>query len=620
MAFDWSPGMSDTLQLYYNASRTAWHQHITTNQSKASGWHFCFVRPAVSPASTFPFYGWGDVSNTLAPSLVAGNGTGTAEAKTWPNTEQFASGCWLPAKPIRLLHARGESSLNSTFNGDAVFVDEHGRLHVVSFLAPFFGGSLSNEFARPGINGLGLGPKPKDAIDSLPSNIAFAGYNVQSFRLFPTRVYGDAPEFEQVKFIKCGITYGNKPTGFGRDGRVTIRSALSDQGTIWMTGAAGHFAQSSEFVENTTELAYFRETFDYDYETPEGSQSDEAPLAFVDYNHGYNNSMFPLMVALTADGRMFICGRYQYLGDTPSVVNTEGGDGDGYSPIFREVTGFIDLIELTSGGSGYVPGGAAVSVASTRTHTGYPTQDATFSVGLSGSQVVSVLIDNAGYGYTGTSTVTFSQSPSGSGAEATATAFERKWASLDRGICCTAAICENGILYQFATTRPLALGANPGALQSGAALRAPRRVANQNASGYSQVATGDGFGIALRNDGKIETWGEANKTPTLSGQFKLTELTEEGTFVAVAAGRGFGAALRDDGKIFTYGSNLQGALGRGFSGSPSANPLHFAWGQVVGDAEWSDIFACPFSMFANRANEQFDEYGNRSNPLPPYSP
>jgi len=605
--------MSDDLHGYLATARTPWHQHVRTGAVQyGTGWHFCFPRQKITPGMYMPFYGWGMFLTTrTGPSLVIpSSDTKFARSHFYPNTEQFVGGFALPQMPLELSDASTFTSASAFFtpSTEAIACTKGGRLYVWNTT----GQVRSNLWLNPVFNTLGLGPENQEDIRRYSQITVGGAGDFRQLRVqrdWPTIVYGQNADLESVHFARVcagsGVITRRYPSGVDQ---AACFLALSDTGQIWMTGGVRAIALPSEFSENSAALVWFRETLDYTYETPAGEQTDSDPLEFAEIRFSGN-----VLRALTKDGRIFHCGEKLYAPGTFVVVSVNSDETSNlqeFSTVFREITGFIDTIELTNGGLDYED--PVVIILQTYDDADINT-GVVFQETLDDGQITAIAITSSGYGYTNPITVDIQPAAGGpgSGATATATAFDRAWLFLAKGTG-DAAICEDDVLYQLPCENGIRLTATPTSFQF---LQEVRRVPNQNALGYLQVATGFNFGIALVADGSIETWGVANRTPTLSAQYELTPLSQSGTFVSVGTGSDFAFALRDDGKVFTYGGNVGGQCGRGPTVGGFDSEPAMAWGQVPGDAVWSEVFAGSFAMLANRSGEQFDELGNRLNPL-----
>jgi hypothetical protein len=563
----------------------------------------------------------------------------------YPNTEQFVGGMSLPHRPLKIVSAALTEETVGDFlglsNATGLCCTDDGRLYVWNAQ---LGQQLLWFLENQSFNTLGLGPEnPEELLRYNPDLIVDADqFLTDAFyrqlrvqRDLPTIVFGENGNLLEEKFVQVAANPGiitlrhnsANPVQRGRES-ASCYLALSESGRIWMSGGVREFALPSEFPENSTALPWFRETSDYTYETPAGLQTAETPLRFTEIR-----TRPGVLTALTDAGRLFFCGSFLARGGfgilggrTPMPPPDDDATENlvQYNTVFREFTGFIDSLAVSAGGSGYVAPLANVPLTHSAANYNEPV---TLAVALNSGAIQQLFISRPGWGYEGDIAVVFNLNDPfapGSGAAATATAFTQKWAFLARGTG-QLAICENGVLYDISGYQ-FRTGANPTGFGAGFTnqgfVAAPGRVPHQSNIGYAEVATGLDFGIALLKDGTVETFGVANRTPTLAAQYKLTPLAESGTFVSVHAGTNFAAAVRDDGKVFTYGANAVGQCGRGAErnglfelGSEPPKP----WGQVPGDAVWSDLFVSGCGVIANREGEQLDELGNRLNPLPVWS-
>ncbi|HEV2764537.1 MAG TPA: S8 family serine peptidase, partial [Pyrinomonadaceae bacterium] len=84
--------------------------------------------------------------------------------------------------------------------------------------------------------------------------------------------------------------------------------------------------------------------------------------------------------------------------------------------------------------------------------------------------------------------------------------------------------------------------------------------------GVVDIAARERFTLALKSDGTVWGWGEADKGQVYDGSldnFKILPVQVSGVSgaTAVAAGNGFGLALRNDGTVWAWGDNSLGQLG-----------------------------------------------------------
>lgn len=74
-----------------------------------------------------------------------------------------------------------------------------------------------------------------------------------------------------------------------------------------------------------------------------------------------------------------------------------------------------------------------------------------------------------------------------------------------------------------------------------------------NLGTVKQISAGDGFVLAVKEDGTVRGWGRNDK-----GQLNIpADLTD---VISVAAGSGFAYALRSDGSLVCWGTNSTGQL------------------------------------------------------------
>jgi hypothetical protein len=449
----------------------------------------------------------------------------------------------------------------------------------------------------PPFNFLGFGPLSAD-FESDRDNPNAGPRNSRFFVPTLRPVIGDTESFQDVRFLETAFC-------------ATTCIALSEQGHLWYCGNAhvDFIEPSSSFPGGVGALNYFRESQVTQYIDSSGTVSPESSVTFqhIWATGGLDNGA---VLALAADGKLFIKGRFN-LGK------------ERQSRTFYEVSGFVDTVSLTAGGSGYTST-PAVTVSAPENADG---TRATVSAVVSGGAVTELRITNSGWGYTAAPTVTISGG-GGTGAAASATLFDDTWQDADivsqRGPHSPTVACvsSGGTLYAWGQ-RVLNPNNNSNATLE---LFSPQRMRNQTHSDYVSVAlvTDDSgftsFGAALTSDGTLETWGRNDSassryTPDKSNQNNLTVYATDDVFIKIQGGYRMMALLTDDGRVFTYGNNL---IYTGRGNSPGFLDGHVAIGQIDGDAVWKDIFLLQDSMIFVR-DEEVDRLGNRVNPLPPIS-
>ncbi|MGR6836663.1 RCC1 domain-containing protein [Syntrophomonas erecta] len=110
----------------------------------------------------------------------------------------------------------------------------------------------------------------------------------------------------------------------------------------------------------------------------------------------------------------------------------------------------------------------------------------------------------------------------------------------------------------------------------------PVQVITDSATGTAltdvqMIAAGDGYSVALKNDGTVWTWGNNGygklgdgTTQTSILPVQVTDLTNVKT---IATGKEHSVALKNDGTVWTWGRNNFGQLGNGLSGSSERSTI-----------------------------------------------
>ena len=155
------------------------------------------------------------------------------------------------------------------------------------------------------------------------------------------------------------------------------------------------------------------------------------------------------------------------------------------------------------------------------------------------------------------------------------------------------------------------LAAGVGVTSSGT----PREIVN--VTDFTQLSAGDYWGMGLRADGTVMVWGRND-----SGQLANGVIADGGnnaSFVPLAVaglsnvtkvepGYNWGMALKADGTVWTWGNNSSGQLGLGSIGSPVTTPT-----QVPGLTGITDIVGSGQNGFALKSDGTLWTWGNNAN-------
>ena len=580
------PSMSEEAA-YYLAGGPVWCREFShgsvfgqPNRPRTS-WRFGF--PQAYPVSQLRFYGWGFLGVTTF---------GVSSAFFWrPRTEQFFHGGAV-RNPIRFVHLSSDMVLDGTFLRDEVCVlgcDEEGRLWCYgAVVAPGRNEAVQQTISPGNSNALGLGRYTSD--EGLRT-----GAQSRSMRNIATLVLGDQGDLSEVKFIKTQVVSHKSSSNYS-----IASSALSEDGDIWMAGEVSAYASADRFpLDSNAQLPFFRRVpvtsyIDRNMETV----TQEEPLKFANYWHK------DTILALTDDGRLFMTGLRSVIGSTS----------------WKEMAGFVDTVNVVSGGSGYVNPSVTVDLpaAANGERTGV-------SVVVTDGVITSARITRPGFGYGDTAPQVTITDSTGTGAVIECTVHSGEWiyASVCNDSTHCAAIDSAGRLFtwgQFAINNTLAA---PNFWNEFSRWNMPVLARNVTGRTFTRVEVGslirDGartiFGVALTAEGEVCFWGNTIGTPTGVSRYEptlLESVTEIGQqrFIDASAGYYSVMLLSEDGVAYGYGQNTCGQLGRQNSNSR----LDIA-AVEQGDAKWKRVFHSISNTLAIR-DEEVDARGNRINPLP----
>jgi hypothetical protein len=609
MFYDTSPGIAEFQEswpLYWSTQSTDF-----TLQSHA---YFCFFSTAKVPAQRF--YGQGFViPSTLRSEGLARGSTVSADAElqAYPhptaldqevrpaviNTEEFLS--WAQAKsPLQEIADISVAISNITSFGSILACTSEGRL--------FSQGRL-------------VGHKTPDFLVQFPASVVA---DVTSLSLQP--VYNTDRTFYDKRFIHVAAGVG-------------IGIAVTDDNELWMAGlflGPSSLAEATDFSNNSTSQPYFARRNVTKWYSSDAALQTNTPLEFT--NVWFNNNRG---LALSSNNKLFMFG--SVLGIGKSLT----------SPVFHEIGGFVNSAIITNGGSGYTSNPTLTVSAPDNAYGVAPT----FTLSRSGGEITGINITNAGWGYSSAPTLTISGG-GGSGATATCELFNDTWKFANVGNGAVAGISGDGSLYTWG----LCLSdAATGFVSRDSPVKANRLAGSQpgeyekvavNGNSGSVAGTGQTenyrFGAAIDVNGKVSIWGPAGITPDGEQHNKLTLLStlvpalSDYTFVdAVCFTRGV-ALLADDGSVWTYG-RCHESLGHGantFVSEKTVNDGAVLAGatllsrkihKVVGSDVWTSVIASNLpaglgensgattALLAVRQPEQFDVFGIRQDPIPPFS-
>lgn len=401
-----------------------------------------------------------------------------------------------------------------------------------------------------------------------------------------TRVLGENGELLNVKFVEVWVVSYGQPIAV---------LALDNTGNIWYSGQPYkvNLEPASAFAQGD-DLFYFEKKECDSYISSAGAVA--GPVKF--------KSLFSVaqtLFAITTTGKLLAKGDVTHIGITPDPRT-----GRVRRTSFYECSGFVDSITVVNRGQGYRSGFRAEfslpQHPEGRRAVGYVV------VGNDGG-VEKILIWDPGWGYTSPPTITFpaSISDSGSGASATCEIFSGTWQKITgtidgNGRYTFIGISSLGSLYLFGYNFLI----DETTIGIGRTYDSPKKILSQSSAGYSDCAllTGERFNVTadcvlLRQDGVVEYVGEnplGQPLPENDRSATIRALNVSSTFTSVAANNWALFCLTQTGQVFAY------------------NKL-FRFSNIGGNSVFSSMVEGNGVVAFNRV-EEFDDYGNRINPLP----
>lgn len=516
-----------------------------------------------------------------------------------PNTEEFLS---RGAVHNGLQYVEHISAVDASI---VTVCDSSGRLYVR-------GDAAIEQFPRTE-NPLGLGPHR--AVPSSPEQNMASPTKQYALQ----RVYGDNASFAETKFVQVHATAN----------RTVV---LDDQGHMWFAGDATTVTSSDEFPgypASGRKFEYFRKhAVDTWVDIHGATQAGELLFKHV-------SASGLRLLAVTQDGRLFVVG--QSVRGDGSVSNATR---------YRQIGGFIDTIVPKFGDDGAVPvinlttTGVSISIASPPAGGTQATATPIMrSIGVNQWVLFGVRLDNPGSGYTTPPAVTFRYGTTNRTDLVSCTVFSGTWELAEVRGDHYAAISSEGVLYLWGATAynnaisNAAYGTVTNTLNvNSRVFNAPIRAVQfqqfgqsvpQQPGAYTTVKIRESAfgGVAIADDGQLTYWGVANRTPNGTLTRDLTALSGSEYIDCDVSGADCFAVIDSNNDLYTYGL-MSSALGRGSDFSASLGISNYqSIGKIVGSAKWSRVFAVQGSrrgFYAVRLPESLDQFGVRTNPLPPF--
>jgi hypothetical protein len=399
------------------------------------------------------------------------------------------------------------------------------------------------------------------------------------------RVLGLDGGMESVRFTGCGFL---SQSFDGLNDSCAV--ALDDSSGLWFSGNANSLSVASGSPD------YFTRTQPSGYESPSGFVAGTLDIRKVCAKGA------DVLLCLDAGGRLLASGNVTRVGVGPFDSKR--------SQTFYEVSGFIESINVTAAGSGYSNGRRSLTISAPDHADGRQAE----AVGVfSGGSLQQVEVTQPGWGYASTPTVTLPNVSNTSPAAMQASVFNRRWSFVTATTNRTfAAVCENG--HAFLWGNGCSYQDNLPALIT--PKRSPGRLFISGNPTFTSIALHDPFAISFTSSGGVSpdvllcasdgTLYYQGVNPTAVNRNSRTTQVQPfssaggGWAKVVSASQNGFVALKQNGELWCY----------------SAQNNLVPWSKVSGDAVFSDVFGGNFGYLANRT-EQWDEFGNRVDPLAP---
>ena len=191
---------------------------------------------------------------------------------------------------------------------------------------------------------------------------------------------------------------------------------------------------------------------------------------------------------------------------------------------------------------------------------------------------------------------------------------DSNWDSVSTGSYHSVAIKEDGSLWVWGNNSSGQLG-----LGNTTNRNVPTQVGSN--TDWSSVSTSGGHTLAIKTDGSIWAWGNndygqlGNGTTTGYGVANPTpsQIGAATNWASVSAGNGYTLAIKDDGSLWGWGHNNYGLVAGGFIGTESSNYIPV---QIDTDTDWSSVSAFSNHTMAIKTNGSLWAWGyNKSGQL-----